>query len=119
MPYCWICDITCAGGRAGRSTNFTHPASTNACNFLTHSAAGPTMQRALCWRVPDIHATAKALAGNGVVFERYENSNQDALGIWMSPSGANGAWFKDPDGNVLFSLSSRRIWVQAIAPRHA
>jgi catechol 2,3-dioxygenase-like lactoylglutathione lyase family enzyme len=52
-------------------------------------------------RVPDIHATTQALAGNGVVFERYENINQDGLGIWMSPSGAKVAWFKDPDGNVL------------------
>jgi len=26
---------------------------------------------------------------------------QDELGIWLSPSGAKVAWFKDPDGNVL------------------
>ena len=26
---------------------------------------------------------------------------QDALGIWRSPSGAQVAWFPDPDGNTL------------------
>ena len=26
---------------------------------------------------------------------------QDDLGIWRSPSGAQVAWFKDPDGNTL------------------
>src|SRR5215831_17719830 len=46
VPYCSICEITSVGGQAGRRTNLTHPASTNACNFSTHSAAEPTMQRA-------------------------------------------------------------------------
>jgi predicted enzyme related to lactoylglutathione lyase len=27
--------------------------------------------------------------------------DQDANGIWKSPSGAKVAWFKDPDGNIL------------------
>jgi hypothetical protein len=27
--------------------------------------------------------------------------NQDELGIWISPTGAKLAWFKDPDGNTL------------------
>jgi predicted enzyme related to lactoylglutathione lyase len=27
--------------------------------------------------------------------------NQDADGIWTSPSGALVAWFEDPDGNTL------------------
>jgi hypothetical protein len=26
---------------------------------------------------------------------------QDDLGIWKAPSGAQVAWFKDPDGHVL------------------
>jgi hypothetical protein len=36
-----------------------------------------------------------------VAFERYRGLEQDALGIWRSPSGASIAWFRDPDGNVL------------------
>jgi predicted enzyme related to lactoylglutathione lyase len=27
--------------------------------------------------------------------------DQDAIGVWVSPSGARVAWFSDPDGNVL------------------
>jgi hypothetical protein len=33
--------------------------------------------------------------------ERYPGIEQDELGIWKSPSGAQIAWFKDPDGNTL------------------
>jgi catechol 2,3-dioxygenase-like lactoylglutathione lyase family enzyme len=55
----------------------------------------------LGWRVDDIVAAAKVLAEAGVRFERYPGMDQDALGIWSSPSGAKVAWFKDPDGNTL------------------
>ena len=55
----------------------------------------------LGWTVPDIAETIRALGKKGVLFERYEGMKQDTLGIWMSPSGARIAWFKDPDGNVL------------------
>ena len=41
------------------------------------------------------------LKTKGVVFERYPYLEQDAAGIWTTPSGAKVAWFKDPDGNVL------------------
>ncbi len=56
---------------------------------------------ALGWAVPDIRATAAALASRGVVFQRYEGMGQDELGIWQSPGGAMVAWFKDPDGHTL------------------
>jgi catechol 2,3-dioxygenase-like lactoylglutathione lyase family enzyme len=55
----------------------------------------------LGWRVDDIAKTVKALDKKGVQFERYAGMEQDALGVWSSPSGAKIAWFKDPDGNVL------------------
>lgn len=55
----------------------------------------------LGWRVADAEATARELAGRGVVFERYPGLDQDDLGLWRSPSGARIAWFRDPDGNVL------------------
>ncbi|MDQ6748712.1 MAG: VOC family protein [Candidatus Dormibacteraeota bacterium] len=58
----------------------------------------------LGWRVSDIAAAARELAGRGVSFERFGDLDQDDLGIWRSPSGAQVAWFKDPDGNLL-SLS--------------
>jgi catechol 2,3-dioxygenase-like lactoylglutathione lyase family enzyme len=56
---------------------------------------------ALGFRVDDIDAVLAALEQKEVVCERFPGIEQDARGIWASPSGARIAWFKDPDGNVL------------------
>jgi catechol 2,3-dioxygenase-like lactoylglutathione lyase family enzyme len=56
---------------------------------------------ALGFRVPDISAAVRELAGKGVEFVRYEFLAQDALGIWDAPGGGHVAWFRDPDGNLL------------------
>jgi predicted enzyme related to lactoylglutathione lyase len=55
----------------------------------------------LGWRVADISDEVDALSKRGVRFERYDGMNQNESGIWMAPSKAKIAWFKDPDGNVL------------------
>lgn len=55
----------------------------------------------LGWIVPDISAAAQELAARGVEFRRYQWMDQDEQGIWRSPSGAQVAWFGDPDGNTL------------------
>jgi catechol 2,3-dioxygenase-like lactoylglutathione lyase family enzyme len=55
----------------------------------------------LGWAVADIAAAIDALTARGVVFNRYDGMEQDARGVWRSPSGARVAWFQDPDGNVL------------------
>ncbi|HET7188491.1 MAG TPA: hypothetical protein VFI52_10060 [Gemmatimonadaceae bacterium] len=56
---------------------------------------------ALGWQVRTIRTTVAALAARGVVFERFPGLVQDAQGIWAAPSGAQVAWFRDPDGNLL------------------
>jgi catechol 2,3-dioxygenase-like lactoylglutathione lyase family enzyme len=56
---------------------------------------------ALGWQVPDVVAAVAALGAKGVAFQRYPGLDQDAQGIWRAPSGAQIAWFKDPDGNTL------------------
>jgi catechol 2,3-dioxygenase-like lactoylglutathione lyase family enzyme len=61
----------------------------------------PANHTVLGWRVKDIHAEIKELAGRGVHFERFPGLTQDKLGVWTTPSGAKVAWFKDPDGNIL------------------
>lgn len=61
----------------------------------------PAKHTVLGWHVSDISATARSLEARGVVFERFAGMDQDELGIWISPSGAKVAWFKDPDGNNL------------------
>ena len=64
-------------------------------------AVTPLPGTALGWDVKDIASTIRALKARGVEFLRFERMEQDALGIWTSPSGAKVAWFKDPDGNNL------------------
>jgi len=55
----------------------------------------------LGWTVPDIATTVSELIGRGVSFERFDGVDQDDLGVWRSPGGAQVAWLKDPDGNTL------------------
>jgi catechol 2,3-dioxygenase-like lactoylglutathione lyase family enzyme len=55
----------------------------------------------LGWRVSNAETIVRALGEKGIEFERFPGMQQNALGIWRSPSGAQVAWFKDPDGNVL------------------
>jgi catechol 2,3-dioxygenase-like lactoylglutathione lyase family enzyme len=61
----------------------------------------PAHGTVLGWQVPEITTIVKNLTQGGVRFERYEGMDQDELGIWISPTGAKVAWFKDPDGNTL------------------
>ena len=55
----------------------------------------------LGWSVSSIDVAVDQLIARGAVFERYASLQQDARGIWRSPSGAKIAWLKDPDGNVI------------------
>jgi catechol 2,3-dioxygenase-like lactoylglutathione lyase family enzyme len=61
----------------------------------------PQPHTVLGWKVPNVTETVTRLAERGAKFERFPGVDQDALGVWTSPSGARVAWFKDPDGNVL------------------
>ncbi len=64
-------------------------------------AMDPASHTVLGWDVDDIGSTVLSLTAKGVAFERVSGMQQDAIGVWVSPSGAKVAWFKDPDGNVL------------------
>jgi catechol 2,3-dioxygenase-like lactoylglutathione lyase family enzyme len=70
-------------------------------NVSTVKSYKPAAFTILGFHVPNAEEAVKQLSKKGVVFERYEGMDQDALGIWNSPSGARIAWFKDPDGNIL------------------
>ena len=61
----------------------------------------PPPYTVLGWDVVDIHASIRELAGKGVQCERFGGLPHDESGVWTSPSGAQIAWFKDPDGNTL------------------
>ncbi len=56
----------------------------------------------LGWEVVSIEQSVTQLKSRGVEFLRYPGMNDNhSLAIWTAPSGAQVAWFKDPDGNVL------------------
>ncbi len=56
----------------------------------------------LGWQVSDIAGAVKSLQRSGVHFERFPGMNdQHESAIWTAPGGAQVAWFKDPDGNLL------------------
>ena len=54
------------------------------------------------WEVADVDTMVDELSGKGVTFEQYgEPFNTDEKGIARFEGQGAGAWFKDPDGNVL------------------
>ena len=61
----------------------------------------PAKHTVLGWHVSDVAAMIRHLMASGVVFEQFDEMDQDQLGMWTSPSGAKVAWFLDPDGNSL------------------
>jgi catechol 2,3-dioxygenase-like lactoylglutathione lyase family enzyme len=61
----------------------------------------PQPHTALGWTVAGIDRLVRDIAGRGGKFERFPPLEQDAAGIWRSPSGAGIAWLRDSDGNLL------------------
>ena len=67
-----------------------------------HDGHQPSPSTVLGWQVDDIASTVDRLTAAGVQFTRYAGLNdKDPRGIWTSPTGAQIAWFHDPDKNVL------------------
>jgi catechol 2,3-dioxygenase-like lactoylglutathione lyase family enzyme len=53
----------------------------------------------MAFTVPDVDAEVRELQARGVVFEEYEMP-KTVDSVARMPAG-RGAWFKDPDGNLL------------------
>jgi catechol 2,3-dioxygenase-like lactoylglutathione lyase family enzyme len=64
-------------------------------------ATQPSAHTVLGFAVCDLRATVQSLTGRGVAFERFAAFPHDAAGILTTPDGAQVAWFRDPDGNLL------------------
>jgi catechol 2,3-dioxygenase-like lactoylglutathione lyase family enzyme len=62
----------------------------------TPPVSGPTVAH---FEVDDIDAEVRDLTSRGVAFEEYETPKTVNFIAQVGP--ARGAWFKDPDGNVL------------------
>jgi catechol 2,3-dioxygenase-like lactoylglutathione lyase family enzyme len=72
--------------------------------FLVYRSdlAGTGKSTCMRFEVDDITAVVKDLRGRGIVFEEYDLPGVKTVdGIAEHESGARGAWFKDPDGNIL------------------
>jgi len=51
--------------------------------------------------VDDVEATVKGLKDRGVVFEEYDFPGLKTVNSIATMGHVKGAWFKDPDGNIL------------------
>jgi catechol 2,3-dioxygenase-like lactoylglutathione lyase family enzyme len=64
--------------------------------------AGSNKATAAAWKVDDLDAVMSELRGKGVTFEEYDMpglKTENGVATWGD--GNKGAWFKDPDGNIL------------------
>jgi catechol 2,3-dioxygenase-like lactoylglutathione lyase family enzyme len=70
--------------------------------FPSPGSAGGSRATIAGWTVDDLEAVVDELAASGVSFERYDapQITTDEKGIAVV-GGSKGAWFKDPDGNIL------------------
>jgi catechol 2,3-dioxygenase-like lactoylglutathione lyase family enzyme len=67
--------------------------------------AGTNQATAATWVVSDAEEVVRALKANGVVFEHYNLPGLTRQGDLHVAGSFKGAWFKDPDGNILHVLS--------------
>jgi catechol 2,3-dioxygenase-like lactoylglutathione lyase family enzyme len=64
-------------------------------------ATEPSAHTVVGFAVSDSRATVESLTQRGVSFERIPGFSHDSAGIFTTPDGAQVAWFRDPDGNLL------------------
>jgi catechol 2,3-dioxygenase-like lactoylglutathione lyase family enzyme len=72
--------------------------------FLIYQSrfAGTAQSTYMRFEVEDVYATVNELRERGVLFEDYDLPGVKTVdGVAEHASGARGAWFKDPDGNIL------------------
>jgi catechol 2,3-dioxygenase-like lactoylglutathione lyase family enzyme len=64
--------------------------------------AGTAQHTLIGWTVDNAEIAVKELGNKGVTFEQYDmpGIKTDANGL-AEFEGGKGAWFKDPDGNIL------------------
>ena len=82
--------------RSGNSTIFVYRS----------EFAGTNKATAITWVVGDeIEDTVRSLKEKGVAFEHYDMPGMKREGDLHIAGTMKGAWFKDPDGNILALMS--------------
>jgi catechol 2,3-dioxygenase-like lactoylglutathione lyase family enzyme len=72
----------------------------------TSGYAGTNQATAASWQVDDLEGTIADLKSKGITFEQYDNiPGLERDGEIHRSGSIAGAWFKDPDGNILNVLS--------------
>jgi catechol 2,3-dioxygenase-like lactoylglutathione lyase family enzyme len=71
--------------------------------FLVYPSqfAGTAKSTYMSFEVGDIGKAVDELRERGVVFEEYDMPNLKTVNGIAEIQGVKGAWFKDPDGNIL------------------
>lgn len=69
------------------------------------SFAGTNEATAVSWQVDDLGAEVADLKGRGISFEHYDFPGMTRDGDIHDMGSVRGAWFKDPDGNILAVIS--------------
>jgi len=71
--------------------------------FLVYPSqfAGTAKSTYMSLDVPDLDAAVKELREGGIVFEEYDMPGLKTVDGIAEIQGVRGAWFKDPDGNIL------------------
>jgi len=63
--------------------------------------AGTAKSTYMTFEVDDVEMAVKELRDRGIVFEEYDFPGLKTVDGIAEIQGAKGAWFKDPDGNIL------------------
>jgi len=71
--------------------------------FLVYPSqfAGTAQNTCMTFEVDDVKATVKELRDRGITFEEYDFPGLKTVDGIAEIQGVKGAWFKDPDGNIL------------------
>ena len=67
--------------------------------------AGTNRATSATWSVPDVESLVATLKSKGVKFEHYDLPGLTRKGDVHMAGSFKGAWFKDPDGNILHILT--------------
>ena len=95
--------LTAAGGDAPDGGRTYECGELTTLHVFPSTAGAPRSDATIAgWRVDDLERVVDELSANGVTFEQYDDEQikTDARGI-AGMGHSKGAWFRDPDGNVL------------------
>jgi catechol 2,3-dioxygenase-like lactoylglutathione lyase family enzyme len=86
---------------ADGSIEYACGAGTSVYTYPTEENAGRSPATLASFEVEDVETTVSELRDGGVSFEEYDIPGLKTEGGIAELAGSKGAWFKDPDGNIL------------------